>query len=299
VRLIYCCDPTLPARIDEAFAHEAAAASAAGLAYSTVSYEAIVGGDLTGALRRVQAGAELALYRGWMLTPSQYQQLHDGLSARGLRLINEPAQYRYAHWFPENYPDIEAFTPQSVCIPRAELDWNRLPERLALFGDRPLIVKDWVKSRKHEWDEACFIPSAADGAAVERIARRFIALQGDDWVGGLVFRAFESFAPLGTHAQSGMPLTKEFRIFYIDGLPIFDAPYWEGGDYGTLRAPTAQLDAVAGRLRSRFFSLDVALRSDGVWRIVEMGDGQVSGLPDEVSAAPFYRGLAAAGSRLA
>ena len=30
------------------------------------------------------------------------------------------------------------------------------------FNDHPVIVRDFVKSRKHEWLDACFIPSAAD-----------------------------------------------------------------------------------------------------------------------------------------
>jgi hypothetical protein len=32
----------------------------------------------------------------------------------------------------------------------------------------------------------------------------------------------------------------------------------------------------AKRIRSRFFSVDVVQRSDGVFRVVEVGDGQVS-----------------------
>jgi hypothetical protein len=41
-------------------------------------------------------------------------------------------------------------------------------ELLRPFGDAPLVLKDYVKSQKHAWDEACFIPSASDRKAFER-----------------------------------------------------------------------------------------------------------------------------------
>ena len=35
----------------------------------------------------------------------------------------------------------------------------------------------------------------------------------------------------------------------------------------------------------------MAQRTDGEWLIVELGDGQVAGLPDEADVAEFYRRL--------
>ena len=64
-------------------------------------------------------------------------------------------------------------------------------ELLEPFGDAPIIVKDYVKSQKHHWSEACFIPAASDADAVRRVASRFIELQGTSLTGGLVFRAYE------------------------------------------------------------------------------------------------------------
>jgi len=37
--------------------------------------------------------------------------------------------------------------------------------------------------------------------------------------------------------------------------------------------------------------MDLALRADGTWLIVELGDGQVSGLQDPNSAPRFYARL--------
>src|SRR5215213_6453612 len=99
------------------------------------------------------------------------------------------------------------------------------------FGDAPLVLKDYVKSQKHAWAEACFIPSAADRGSVERVVRRFIELQDAELTGGLVFREYVQLRQIGTHSRSGMPLTREYRLFFLDGTLLQLAEYWAEGDY--------------------------------------------------------------------
>ncbi len=164
-------------------------------------------------------------------------------------------------------------------------------EVLTPLGHRPVIIKDFVKSRKHEWADAFFIPSAADRDAVERVVGRFLELQGDDLNEGLVFREFVEFRPVGIHPKSGMPLTEEYRIFWMDAQPMFWSPYWEEGEYVGTGPPLDLFAETATAVRSRFFSMDVARRIDGAWLIVELGDGQVSGLPRDDDAGPFYEAL--------
>jgi len=48
---------------------------------------------------------------------------------------------------------------------------------------------------------------------------------------------------------------------------------------------------IAARFQSSFLTVDVALLEDGSWRIVETGDGQVSGLPVGMAPARFYASL--------
>lgn len=48
---------------------------------------------------------------------------------------------------------------------------------------------------------------------------------------------------------------------------------------------------VAKAVRSRFFTMDVAQRRDGTWIIIELGDGQVAGLPETTPAPSFYAAL--------
>ncbi|HEU4783618.1 MAG TPA: ATP-grasp domain-containing protein [Ktedonobacterales bacterium] len=293
--LIYCDDPLRPRQPDSAYVEEVAAAEAVGLAYRLISYEALVDdSDAETAVRRIPEQSPLipAIYRGWMLRPEQYVRLYDALVARGVLLINDPAAYRHCHYLPEWYPLFEGETPRSVWLHGGNApSMDEIQRALQPFGARPIIVKDFVKSRKHEWDSACYIPSAADGEAVRRVVRRFLELQGDDLNEGLVFREFVSLEPLATHAKSGMPLTKEWRIFFLDGAPILTAEYWETGDYGNVAPTLARYVELAQRVRSRFFTMDIARQTNGAWTVIELGDGQVAGLPERADVLAFYRAL--------
>jgi len=227
-----------------------------------------------------------------MLKPHQYQVMHAALQSRGIALINTPEQYRTCHYLPESYPWIDGYTPRSVWFRLdGTLDLKRLKESLAPFADSSLVVKDYVKSQKHYWQEACFIPSASDLPAVERVVRKFLELQGDDLNEGLVFREFVPLKVIGAHPKSGMPLAAEFRIFWLSGKPILSHRYW--GDLATFDAPLpwAELTPIAERIPSRFFTMDVAFLADGGWTIVELGDGQVAGLPSADLAPAFFKRL--------
>jgi hypothetical protein len=58
--------------------------------------------------------------------------------------------------------------------------------------------------------------------------------------------------------------------------------------------PLEQFQELAARVDSSFFTMDVARRVDGRWLIVELGDGQVAGLPENASVPTFYASLVAA-----
>jgi hypothetical protein len=290
---VLCRDPLEPSHPDRSFEPEVAAIERLGLPYVLVDHDALIGGDDPArVVRRVSEQAEPvpAVYRGWMMTFGQYGRLFDALAAKGVVLINDPEQYRHCHHLPECYPVIEGATPRSVWL-TDDLGIDRIVETLTPFGDGSVIVKDFVKSRKHEWGEACFIPSAADCAAVERVVGRFLELQGDDLNEGLVFREYIEFNPIGVHPKSGMPITEEYRIFWLDGEPLFWSPYWDVAEYGGTEPPLDRFARVAAAVRSRFFTMDVARRRDGGWMIVELGDGQVSGLTRESDADGFYTAM--------
>ena len=224
--------------------------------------------------------------------------VHAALADRRVRLVNTPQEYTsgvtICHYLPRWYSLLEGDTPRSIWTEAEEdLSLPHLMDRLHVFGDSPVIVKDWVKSRKHEWQEACFIPSAADAAAVARVTRRFLELQGADLNVGLVFREFIALEPLAAHSQSGMPLAKEFRLFFWQGQLVSASRYWDEGEYPDDALPLDHFRALAQKISSRFFTMDVARTVDGKWLVVELGDAQVAELPTSADLEAFYAALAA------
>ena len=55
-------------------------------------------------------------------------------------------------------------------------------------------MRDYVKSMKHYWDEAAFIPDLGDEAAAWKVASRLRELREGKFAGGFVLRRFEEFA---------------------------------------------------------------------------------------------------------
>lgn len=188
MRILFCSDPLDIDQVDLSYAAEAAAAEKAGFAVSRVDYEALVDERKPlRAVRKVEAGEDVGIYRGWRFRSEQYRELYDALAGKGVRLINTPEAYLHCHHLPESYGVIEGITPRSIWM-AADIELDRLMEALRPFGDASLVLKDYVKSRKHEWAEACFIPRASDREAVGRVVRRFLELQGDTLAGRLNVR---------------------------------------------------------------------------------------------------------------
>lgn len=295
--VLFPSQPFSPRDIDLDFEYERSAARRVGLTTALVDHTRVCDGDASGAVARVPEGENTAIYRGWMLKPAQYESMYRALAARGSRLINDPAAYHTCHYLPDSYQWIEGHTPRSVWLPLSGApDFDRIGELLAPFGDRPLIVKDYVKSQKHYWAEACFIPAASDRAALERVVRRFLELQGEDLNEGLVFREYVPLAIVGAHPKSGMPLSAEFRTFWLDGEPVLSHRYW--GELSDFDAPLPfdVLRPIARRIPSRFFTMDVAFLENGGFTIVELGDGQTAGLPSLTLAPEFFTQIASSSS---
>ncbi len=291
--IIFCSDPLEPTRVDDCFADQAKAALDVGSRIGVVCLEALVNEhDATRAVRRVKAEtACIAFYRGWMVTPSQYRVMWTALREKGITLINSPEAYRYCHWLPEWYGGMAGVSPRSVWLDKdSGLDISQVMEVLRPFAGRPVVLKDYVKSQKHYWREACFIPDSSDRAGVERVVERFLDLQGDDLAGGLVFREYVPLRSLPQHGKSDMPASEEYRVFVLDGHPMLTCNYWEGADYDTQLPDLSQFRKMIRGVPSRFFVMDIARTVDGGWIVVELGDGQVSGL-QTANLSEFYTAL--------
>ncbi|WP_037900242.1 ATP-grasp domain-containing protein [Streptomyces sp. NRRL S-350] len=324
--IIFPADPLNPRRPDPHFAWEARLLRELGGEHHLVDHDALLAGQAEEAVRRVpQAGGPL-WYRGWMLPSARYAEFAAALADRGGNLLTSAPGYATAHELPGWYGVFEGATPVSAWIPSDGPSAPR-PEELAaavarLGGRGPAIVKDYVKSRKHEWHEACYVPELADLAAVGRVVERFVELQGEFLAGGVVLRRYEEFEragggaedPAGTseanggsgadgaepadtdgddaHGAVGRPV--EARVWWLDGHPVLVGPHPDA-PHRTVEPDLTDVRSLVRTLGCRFITTDLANRADGSgWRVVEVGDGQVSDLPRGIDPSGLLSSLIAA-----
>ncbi|MEV5823237.1 ATP-grasp domain-containing protein [Micromonospora haikouensis] len=277
VMMLVPANPLRPRLPDDHFAPEAHAAREAGITVAVVDHDALTRDDPHRAVATVPAGG-VAVYRGWMLRSDQYAAFAEALAARGVSLRTNGDQYRRAHELPGWYHPLAPVTPAStwtISAERAAFDCAR-----TRLGTGAAVLRDYTKSMKHHWNEAAFIPDLSDSAAAWQIATRFLELRADDFTGGFVLRAFEHFT------------TAEVRTWWIDGACALIGAHPDTPD--DLPSPAldlATLTPLVAALDLPFVTVDLAQRHDGTWRVVELGDGQVSDRPDSISPYDFVATL--------
>jgi hypothetical protein len=277
-------DPLNPRRVDPHYSYEAQLVRGLGGETALVDHDALLAGAAAEAVRQVPTGTGPAWYRGWMLPVAAYAGFVRALAERDCQLLTSAAAYATAHELPGWYSTFEGATPDSVWLP-ATAEPEELAQAAArLGGQGPAIVKDYVKSRKHEWHEACYIPDLADLPALTRVVGRFVELQGEFLAGGVVLRRFHAFAPADERATGPAAADRpvratEARVWWVDGEPVLTGPHPDTPEV----VPVPDLSVVRSLVRSlgcRFVTTDLARLADGSgWMVVEVGDGQVSDLP--------------------
>jgi hypothetical protein len=276
--VLFCADPLSPRRADSHFAREAATVNAGGGTVALIDHDALQRGDTAAAVRRVPKDLGPAWYRGWMVTVAEYTSLAKALKDRGTTLLTLPEDYRRAHELPGWHDTFAGLTPHSVWLPLSPgtpPTEERLHELVRPLTDGPAVVKDYVKSRKREWDEACFVPDVRDTRVLHRIVARMVELQDGSLAGGVVVREYEPYEG------------DEARIWWVDGEPALVGPHPDTPE----TYPEPLLESVRPAVRTfgcRFITTDLARDAGGRWRVVEVGDGQVSDLPASADPADLY-----------
>lgn len=295
MNILFCDSPfDNKSTIDIDYEDEFVSAKQNGFTTLLFSYESLTRDkDAEFALRKIKNSDTLQklIYRGWMLKPNQYALLYNALLAKNYKLINSPIEYQNCHYLPDSYKFISGHTPKTIwlTVKNQKVNYNQVINDITTFGNSPLIVKDFVKSQKHYWDIACFIPRATDTKKVKSVIEKFVELQNTDLNEGLVIREFIKLNDLTIHSRSGMPLKQEYRLFFLNGQLLGYYDYWEEGEYSADEHPPLDLfKSIAKNVESNFFSMDIAKTKNSEWIIIELGDGQVSGLPDKVNRLQFY-----------
>jgi hypothetical protein len=207
-----------------------------------------------------------------------YNELERDLKNNGSKLINSHQQHSWIADF-EWYHLLKDFTFET---------WFNATE----IPDVPMVVKGRTNSRKHEWNKKMFANNKREAIDI------MIELQADSLIGsqGVVFRRYE---PLKTYeiGINGLPFTDEYRVFYFKGEVISTGYYWTQAKDVNRQLPTdglyfAQMlgHTIAKHGYANFFVCDIARKANGGWVLVEINDGQQSGL-SENNADTLYHNL--------
>lgn len=214
-----------------------------------------------------------------------YQELEKDLSRKGARLINSYRQHRWIANLGDWYYDLEGMTPQT---------WHRLD--MVPDDAFPVVVKGETNSKKFLWDTHMFAKTRRDAANV------MCNLMDDGIISGQP-TFFRKYVPLKTYLVGlrGLPVTKEFRVFVCNRQILSIGYYWSNYDEDLPEKPNPDdvprdfLRKVIGRVGNRapFYAVDVAETASGDWIVIELNDGQMSGL-SENDPAVLYPALRAA-----
>jgi hypothetical protein len=229
---------------------------------------------------------ESLLYRGWILTEGEYLRLESACLERGYKLVNSASAYAEALYLPRHYAKIKEQAPPTVWIEGSSFDeaW-RVTRSL---GNGPWIVKDFIKSAKQRWHDACFIPEQVGRSRFDEILQNFLLYRGENFAGGLVFKQYVPLHQLGEDAF-GAPQCEEYRLFFWQHRLLVASPY----SRFDAELPDFQgYESIAKKLKSQFITIDVARTQSESWLLLEIGAGEVSALPPRLSPLVFYRALA-------
>ena len=219
----------------------------------------------------------LAVYRGWMMQPEQYERFYTQLLDKNIRLVTQPDQYELMHIFPNVYESIKEDTARIETFPLySDIDVEGIKESFHRF-----MVKDYVKSVKGTEFPTYFDQSISQDE-FDRWMRVFYKYRDGLLTGGICIKEFLSLKRYGNH-------TNEYRVFYINHEIATICRNSGQGIYTP--EPPVELIQRYQDLGSPYYTIDYAELEDGSWKIIEAGDGEVSGLSDNQDYLHYFRAL--------
>lgn len=221
-----------------------------------------------------------------------YDELEFDLTTKNAWLLNTHHQHKWiadARSWSSPGTTLEGLTPRTW----EESDFYHLPEGA-------YVVKGLTNSRKHQWATRMYAP---DKASVLKVAN---SLRDDTLLSeqGLIARQYVPLKKLG-EGLNGLPVTNEWRTFWLatgrtgsrSVQEIAHGFYWsshsevlEAATYPIEAQRVAQAAAKLVAEEASFFVLDLAETEDGRWIVIEVNDGQMSGL-SMIDPTEFYRNL--------
>ena len=238
-------DQLRPRRVDDHFAAEADAAREAEWTVALVDHDSLQHPDRADPpVTQTPAGGH-ALYRGWMLRSEQYIAFAQALAHRDIAL----RQPRPVSASPRTSvgPCLAGLTQHRWTVGAAG---SLQPSRLRL-ADRPYCATSQVDETPLAWGG--LHPDLSDADAAWAMAAG--EMREDEFTGGYVLRQFETFTG------------PEVRTWWINGACRLITAHPDTPD----NPPPAEIDLdpiarAVNALRLPFVTVDLAHRTDGVWR---------------------------------
>lgn len=215
-------------------------------------------------------GNAVAVWIGFIPRLECYSYLYQAAFEKGIRLIHDTNQYRFAQEFHCYYPLISEFTAPSLIVGSVE-------ELEGMDLQFPLFLRGSVQSRKYLGLDACL---AHDPDELHTLATDLLA-NPVRCRNNVIIREFRPLRHVQMH--QGFPQGREFRAFVLDGKVLALGYYWTQADPLQNLTPSEEItvralaEKVADLVPSRWIALDIGQSESGEWWVIELGDAQFSG----------------------
>lgn len=224
-----------------------------------------------------------------------YNELERDLKLQNSRLINSYLDHQYIANF-DYYHDLnespvgkDSNGKTLFLTPESCFELSKIPE-----WDNGYVVKGRTNSRKHQWNGKMFVKTRK-----EAIELALELEQNDPLVReqGFVVRKFEPLKVF-EYGINGLPFSNEWRCFFYKEQLLSIGYYWTvAQNIPTKESLPPEAYAIAQKAASilsqrvDFFVVDIAETADGRWIVIEVNDGQMSGLSDN-NPETLYQNLA-------
>lgn len=216
-----------------------------------------------------------AVYRGWMMKPQLYRIFYDKLLEKNIELVTNPEEYELMHVFPNVYEFVKNDTARMQVYPlHSKINIEELKKVFQRF-----MVKDFVKSVKGT-EFPKFFDQTVTQEDFDKWMEVFYKYRGDLLTGGICIKEFLNLKRYGDK-------TNEFRVFYINHEIATISR--NSGQMNITAEPPKEMVEKYRNLPAKYYTIDFVELSDGTWKIVETGDGSVSGLSDNQDYEEYYR----------
>lgn len=200
-----------------------------------------------------------------------YKLRYESLLDWNIRMIHSPEEYERTSFLPHWYPRIKDFTPKSrwydqlptVADIESEFEW-------------PVFIKGERQTSQHARHLSIIENPAQFRELLEHWHRDPIL----HWQ-KLVCRQYMRLQQVVKDDGQSMPKAFEFRSFWWKETCVGLGPYWNSEDYTLTPGQRTDLlqigQQVAAQMAVTFLVIDLALRENGEWIVIECNDGQDSG----------------------